>query len=330
MFVPIGDDVKKRDFPAVGMILIAICIVVFMYQNRLWNDFEATLPKMTFPDYLDEDSFKEYQSRALTLYKRSDHWDFCKKWGSSEKNVREGHVMSLVTHQFLHGDFFHLLGNMLVLWAFVGTLENVMGPGFFFTCYILWGVVAGFSHLASDWGGKDPNLPLIGASGAISGMIGAYFVAFGALTKIRCLLWFIVPIKVVNVPAGAFVFLWVLSQLSGADEAQKYGQTGIAWWAHIGGFAIGALTMLTMRKEVLRQVNRDERTGELVVQVEELSKTTMQATEEEPTNGKPDAAPAPFPTCPGCGTVLAEENRIHESLFRCPKGGCQRLIMHHG
>lgn len=328
MFVPIGDDVKKRDFPAVGMILIAICIVVFMYQNRLWNDFEATLPKKTVGDYFDEDGFNAYEAQKYSLWKRSEHADFCKKWGASERNLRAGHFPSLATHQFLHGDFLHLLGNMLMLWAFVGTLENVMGAGFFFTCYVLWGIVAAFSQLAYMWGYKDPTFPLIGASGAISGMIGAYFVAFGALTKIRCLLWFIVPIKVINVPAGAFVFLWVLSQLSGADEAQKYGQIGIAWWAHIGGFAIGALTMLTMRKQVLGQLERDRYTGELVVQGE---KKTMQAKVEQPgENGEAPAAPAPFPTCPGCGTVLAEENRIHESLFRCPKGGCQRLIMHSG
>jgi membrane associated rhomboid family serine protease len=147
---------------------------------------------------------------------------------------------------FLHGDVVHLLGNMLMLWAFVGTLERGLGSVLFVLLYILWGLVAGVAHAVMNWG---QGIPMIGASGAISGVIGAYVVTFGALTNIRTLVWFFGP-RQINVPAGAFVFIWVMSQLSGMQEASAAGGGGIAWYAHAGGFVAGATTMLIFSREV--------------------------------------------------------------------------------
>lgn len=305
MFLPLGDDVDKRHFPAVGSILIALNFLVYIYQTRLWNEAAPSL--MPFLERGDTASF-------LTAFKQSDYWDFNRVWGASPENVRKGHVMSLVTHMFLHADFFHILGNMLVLWAFVGTLEVAMGPGTFFFFYLLWGVAGAATHLYVEWHQKD--LPLIGASGAISGMIGAYFVAFGALTRIRALLWFIVPIKVIYIPAGLFVFLWVLSQLAGIADDEKYGMSNVAWYAHVGGFALGAFTMLAMREQVLGRMGRDK-SGNLIIAAEG-------AEEKKPASA---AAPTGTPTaCPNCGTPITEEHRIHSSMFRCPKPECQKLI----
>lgn len=311
MFLPIGDDVEKKSFAAVGMILIAVNMVVFLYQNRLWQDANHPRP-----------------IRTLEELKRTDYYKFDKTWGATPTNIPRGHVGCLFTYMFLHADFWHFLGNMVVFWAFAWTLENALGPARFLTLYIIWGIVAGIAHVVMSWGS---DLPLIGASGAIAGMIGAYFITFGALTKIRCLV-FLPPMKV-NVPAGFFVFVWVLMQISGLEQDQKYGLSGVAWYCHFGGFAAGLVTVFCINHTIKGRLRRDWY-GNLVIDEDKPAEVkagqqTMMA------EGGPAALPEEPPpppkgpsTCPSCGAEITDKNKIHEMLYRCPNPGCQKLVYH--
>ena len=120
------------------------------------------------------------------------------RYGLASKDLQNNRYLGVVTHMFVHGGLMHLLGNMIVLWAFVSTLEHTLGAWIFLIFYLLWGTVAGLAQAAMHWGS---DVPLVGASGAIAGVIGAYWVAFGARTRIRTLVWIIRPRVVLIRPA---------------------------------------------------------------------------------------------------------------------------------
>ena len=140
--------------------------------------------------------------------------------------------LTLVTSLFLHGDFMHLLGNMLFLWVFGDNIEDSMGHRRFLVFFLVCGVIAGVGHVLSD---PASELPTIGASGAVSGVIGAYIVLHPKV-KVWVLAFVWMPLKL---PAYVVLGLWALLQfvnpLLGDGEASN-----VAWWAHIAGFAAGA------------------------------------------------------------------------------------------
>ena len=279
MFLPLGDDIDKRSLPAIGMLLVGINILAFVYEMRLVVDAKGS------PHELIE---------------------FVQHWGLVPTSLAQGNIITPVTSMFLHGDLSHLIGNMLMLWAFVGTFERALGPWRFLGLYLVWGVAGGLTHAVSEWGSTQP---MIGASGAISGMIGAYFIAFGAMANIRTLIWIIKPFQV-NIPAGAFVFVWVLDQLFGMHAAHEMGENSIAWGAHAGGFICGAVTMLVFAREVK---------GNMVLgkhgAVQFAAAAPVAAAVEEVES-----------VCTYCGQELTEENHMSASLFRCPNERCGRLV----
>lgn len=140
--------------------------------------------------------------------------------------------LTLITSLFLHGGFMHLIGNMLFLWVFGDNIEDSMGHwrfvGFFTAC----GVIAGLAHALSD---PSSQVPTIGASGAISGVLGAYFVLHPKV-KVWVLAFVWLPLKL---PAFVVLGLWALLQLANTFLGGA-GASGVAWWAHIAGFAAGA------------------------------------------------------------------------------------------
>lgn len=290
MFIPLGDDIDKRTFPAAGSILITANAVVYAYMTRLWLD---SLPS----------------GRAWL--------QFIMDWGLVPDELFRGHFAGLFAYMFMHGGIFHLVGNMVVLWAFVGSLEGALGATKFLALYLGWGLAAGLAHALLV---GDAKMPMVGASGAIAGMIGAYFVAFGALTRVKTLLWLLVPTRV-DIPAGFFVAVWVLSQMGGLSAELERGGTGVAWYAHLGGFLAGAVSMKLFAPEVKKRLTRN-RNG--VLQIAD-AEPTPPAPVEEILPG-PAAALAIPPACPHCGVCLAEDERICETLIRCPSADCQRLI----
>jgi len=137
--------------------------------------------------------------------------------------------MTLISYQFLHGGWDHIIGNLLFLWVFADNVEDVMGHGRFLVFYLLCGVLAGLAHVAAD---ASSQAPLIGASGAISGVLGAYLVLH-PFARLMVLIVF-VPIVL---PAWLLLIVWF-----GFQAISAWGDsTGpVAWWAHIGGFVAGA------------------------------------------------------------------------------------------
>jgi membrane associated rhomboid family serine protease len=141
---------------------------------------------------------------------------------------------------FLHGGWFHLLSNMWILLIFGDNVEERLGSGRYLLFYLLSGVAAAFLDVYVQPGG---NVPTIGASGAIAGVLGAYLVQFPR-SKVASLVPIIFIFTIVEVPAVIFLGFWFILQLfSGWQALQGAAAGGIAWWAHIGGFIFGMFTV---------------------------------------------------------------------------------------
>jgi membrane associated rhomboid family serine protease len=159
-----------------------------------------------------------------------------------------GALLTLVTSTFLHGSLLHLLGNMLYLWIFGNNVENAMGPARFLVFYFLCGGVAALSQVVAD---PASALPMVGASGAIAGVLGAYLVLFPR-ANVLVLVWLLIFVRVVRVPALLMLGLWFVYQLAAAGR----GGSGIAWYAHIGGFLVGALLAPVLARPARRRWRR--------------------------------------------------------------------------
>ena len=149
--------------------------------------------------------------------------------------------LTLVSSLFLHGGFMHLIGNMLFLWVFGDNVEDAMGHRRFVSFYLLCGVLASLVHLWSD---PSSVLPTVGASGAISGVLGAYFVLHPK-AKVWVLVLSVVPLKL---PTYAIIGGWAGFQVLNAFYAEP-GITDVAWWAHVGGFIAGAALIPFFKQE---------------------------------------------------------------------------------
>lgn len=146
--------------------------------------------------------------------------------------------LTLLTHLFLHGSVMHLLGNMLYLWVFGDNVEDAMGHRRFLLFYLLCGIAAGLTQVAFA---PDSRIPTVGASGAISGVLGAYLLLYPRAKVL-------VPIIVfpVYLPAWLLLIAWFGFQLLAAT-APEAAATGVAWWAHVGGFVAGLLLVVPLR-----------------------------------------------------------------------------------
>lgn len=147
-------------------------------------------------------------------------------------------LKSIFTSMFIHGGFFHLAGNMLYLWIFGNNVEDELGHFRFIFFYLLCGVIAAYSHAMIEPASK---VPMVGASGAVSGVLGAYFLLFPR-AKILTLVPIGFFITTVRIPALVVLGFWVIGQLMYALTSTQ-GQGGVAWFAHIGGFIAGMLLL---------------------------------------------------------------------------------------
>jgi len=290
VFIPLGDDVQKRNLPIVPSVLILLNILVFVYQTRLFLEAGDKV------DAVSESFFS--------------------KWALIPADLAEGQVMGLMSHMFLHGDFMHILGNMVVLWAFACTLEAGLGSLMLLGMYMFWGLGAGAIHAGLN---LESDVPMVGASGAIAGLMGAYTVAYGPQARIKALFFFAFRPFIVHIPAFIFGGGWIFMQLWHASNDPN-GFAGVAWFAHIGGFAIGALTMLAMRNDTDQALIRDK-SGALIFEERE-SDNNEDGDEEladDPTTKLPDA-------CPHCGSNIHAENILSPVLAKCGNESCDRLV----
>jgi len=165
--------------------------------------------------------------------------------------------LPLLTHMFLHGGWLHIIGNMWTLWIFGDNVEDRMGSARFLLFYLLCGLAAAVTHVLVH---PDSAVPVIGASGAISGVLGAYLLLYPAARIIVMLPWFFWPIFF-ELPALIYMGIWFLTQVfSGAFALGAGADGGVAWWAHIGGFLTGLALCPAMvaRRKPRRAMYADE------------------------------------------------------------------------
>ncbi len=295
MFLPVGDDVNKRTMPFAGLILIAVNVLVFLFELRVAYDSQPS-------------------GAAIEA--------FINRWGLVPVDFFDGYYVGLVSCMFLHGGFGHLIGNMMTLWLFTPTLEAALGSTRFLLFYLWWGVVAGLAQALVD---PTSELPIIGASGAICGIIGAYFVTFGPLANVRCMFYggFLTGFQWVKfkIPAGAYVFFWIIiPQMWGMGEAQETGSTDVAWYAHVGGFVAGMFALRFLAWDA-RQKLVSNREGQLQIGADD--------TQPGPLLDESGAAlgSITIAACPYCDGPLSEQHKLESGLYRCPHDGCQRLVL---
>ena len=156
--------------------------------------------------------------------------------------------VTLVTSMFLHGSWMHVIGNMWYLWIFGDNVEDRLGHGRFIVFYLLCGIVAAFGQIAMD---PTSTLPTIGASGAIAGVMGAYFVLYPH-SRVLTLVTLIFFWEIIEVPAIVLLGFWFLLQLVSAGAiavtANAAGGGGVAFMAHVAGFVTGIIAVFLMRK----------------------------------------------------------------------------------
>jgi membrane associated rhomboid family serine protease len=158
-----------------------------------------------------------------------------------------GHgLMTLFTSMFVHGGWMHLLGNMLYLWIFGNNVEDLMGHMRFIVFYLIAGLSGAALQIAV---GPEARVPMIGASGAIAGVLGAYLVLFPA-ARVSTLIILVFYVRIVEVPALIVLGVWLLMQLLNAGAM---GPGGVAWFAHLGGFLAGLLLVAIFRRRRVRQ-----------------------------------------------------------------------------
>ncbi|MDT8435470.1 MAG: rhomboid family intramembrane serine protease [Gemmatimonadota bacterium] len=148
-----------------------------------------------------------------------------------------GGELTVLTSMFLHGGWMHLIGNMWFLWVFGNNIEDSMGHARFLVFYLLCGGLAAAAHILTD---PASGVPVVGASGAISGIMGAYLVLYPRV-RVHTLVILLLFVRVIPLPAVALLGLWFLLQVLSGTAATAGAGGGVAFWAHVGGFIAGVL-----------------------------------------------------------------------------------------
>ena len=208
--IPLSDVIPSRTTPVVTVTLIVLNALVFLY--------EQVLPEAALREFV--------ASYALIP-----------AWFS---------VPDLFTSQFLHAGWMHILSNMLYLWIFGDNVEDRLGHVRFIVFYLGAGAAAAILQTLFD---PFSNVPMVGASGAIAGVMGAYFVLYPH-SRVLTAVFLIIFFDIIEIPAVFFLGLWFLLQLLSGVGSLAFSNAaggGIAFWAHIGGFVVGALIGLVLR-----------------------------------------------------------------------------------
>jgi membrane associated rhomboid family serine protease len=223
--IPLYDDNPRVRTPIVTVLLIAANVIVFIYQLSLGPG----------------------DSRAFVfLYGMvPSHVGMALQSGSGLGLA----LKPLFTSMFVHSGWLHIIGNMWFLWIFGDNTEDALGHFGYLIFYLACGLAGGVAHTIANWGS---NLPAVGASGAIAGVMGAYLFLYPR-ARILTLVPLFVFFFTVRLPAIVVIGLWFLIQfLSGLSSLGASEAGGVAFWAHIGGFAVGAIVGLAAKPRVTR------------------------------------------------------------------------------
>lgn len=212
---PIWDDVPTKKFPLITVILIALNSMMFFYQLSLGGKFNEFIYSM-----------------GLLPFEITHHIDLFPAGPSLI-------YLTIFSSMFMHGSIVHLLGNMLFLWIFGNNVEDYLGRKKYFLFYLICGIAAACTQIVFN---PDSKVPMVGASGAIAGVLGAYSMLFPR-AKITTVIIFIFFIRLIKLPAIIVLGFWIIYQfLYGISSlAATTGEGGVAWFAHIGGFITGII-----------------------------------------------------------------------------------------
>jgi membrane associated rhomboid family serine protease len=218
---PLRDSVPSSRFPIVNVLLIAACTLVFF--------FELTLGR-----YLDR-FFVAYAFVPVRFFHPAAF------------DVSLGfNVKSVFLSMFLHGGWLHLIGNMWFLWIFGDNVEDALGHFKYLLFYLACGLVAAFSQAVIAPGSQ---VPMIGASGAIAGVLGAYLVWY-PWARVKTLIFLLVFFTIMDIPAPLFLIVWFVFQFfsgTAAIASATAASGGVAFFAHIGGFLVGVMAAIVLR-----------------------------------------------------------------------------------
>jgi membrane associated rhomboid family serine protease len=238
---PLRDNIPSRTFPFVNYAMIGLCSLVFMLQLGDGPETEGSLVERfgMIPALVWNP-----QSRVVI---QEAHWDPARMQAEIEEREVTPTInpwLTLVTCVFLHGGWLHFLGNMWFLHIFGDNVEDRMGHVGYALFYLFCGVMASVAHLVTN---ANSSVPTIGASGAIAGVMGAYLLLYpGAM--VTSVIPIIIFIEIMVLPAPIFLGIWFLMQfIQGTVSISSVQTTGVAWWAHIGGFVAGAVIAVGLR-----------------------------------------------------------------------------------
>jgi membrane associated rhomboid family serine protease len=225
---PIKDNIPALRRPVVNIGIITANVIIFVLQLSHGPDLDGLIRSLGFvpAKFLAQQAHNPFDpSRFVPVF----------------------------TSMFMHAGFLHLGGNMWFLWIFGDNVEDCMGHGRYLVFYLLCGMV---SVMVQTWSAPGSTLPLVGASGAISGVLGAYLLTYPR-ARVLTLVPIFILFYLIELPAFFFLGFWIAMQaLAGyvqlmAVDGQLQG--GVAWWAHLGGFASGALLVFLFRRQDWRR-----------------------------------------------------------------------------
>jgi membrane associated rhomboid family serine protease len=219
---PLRDSIPSARRPVVNLVVIGACVVVFLYEFMLGPGVEAFVNAFGFVParFFDPAAFNVGPG-----------------WG----------VLTLVTSMFMHGGWLHLIGNMWFLWVFGDNVEDCLGHGRYVFFYLVCGAAAALAQAAIA---PSSTVPMVGASGAIAGVLGAYLVWY-PWSRIHTFVFLGIFFTTAELPAPVFLVIWFVIQFfSGALSLASAGPVGggVAFFAHVGGFVAGALLAWWLRR----------------------------------------------------------------------------------
>ncbi|OGW02785.1 MAG: rhomboid family intramembrane serine protease [Nitrospinae bacterium RIFCSPLOWO2_12_39_16] len=218
--IPLKDDNPTKIFPIVTIGIIAANILVFIYQLSLGAGYE----KFIF-------------TYGAFPYEITHSVDI-------GPPVQMPVFFTVYSSMFMHGGFMHIIGNMLYLWIFGNNIEDSMGHIRFIFFYLICGTVASLTHIFLA---PNSKIPMVGASGAVSGILGAYLLLFPH-ARILTLVTFGFFIKMIKIPAMVVLGFWIVLQFLNSTVASGSEGGGVAWFAHIGGFFAGLILINFFKK----------------------------------------------------------------------------------
>jgi membrane associated rhomboid family serine protease len=284
--IPIHDTLRSSTYPVVTHALIGVNLAVFLFQMTLGPELERFVYFYGLvPARYSVPRIAAYFSLGQQLF-------------------------ALLSFMFLHGGFWHLLGNMWSLYIFGDNVEDHLGPLRYLGFYLLCGLVSGLTHILLNLGS---NVPTIGASGAIAGVMGAYFLLHPRARILTLIPIFFIP-YFIEIPAFFFLGVWLLLQFLNAAGSQA-GMTGIAWWAHIGGFIGGMLLVKVLDQLPVTGVSRRVRQAAAKKRSYHLQVIHLSGTANDP-NLFGEITITPFEAATGTDKLINIPWGFQKRLFR--------------